>query len=433
MQIYLVGGAVRDRLLNIESHDKDFVVIGATVEQMLSLGYTQVGKDFPVFLHPKTGEEYALGRTERKSGSGYTGFTCDFNENVTLQEDLIRRDLTINAMAMDDDGNLYDPYHGKEDLNNKVLRHVSEAFVEDPLRVLRVARFHAKLHHLGFKIAPETLELMAKISNSGELKTLTSERVFLELNKALKTRSPHIFISTLRKCGALKEVMPEIDALFGVPAPAKWHPEIDTGIHSLMTLERVCTFTDNPVTRFGMLCHDLGKGITPKDKWPHHYNHGELGLIPLKSLCERLKVPVEYEQFAQIVVRYHSYMHNLYQSGAKGLVKLFDSIDAQRKPQRVEPFALCCKCDFLGRTGYENRAFPRYDHFLKMLEIYQSVTAKESVEAGFKGMEIKDDMTRRRVLAFESFINNLPQSETDNSDNERKATAEEIKESSFKL
>ena len=359
--------------------------------------------------------------------------TCDFNENVTLQEDLIRRDLTINAMAMDDDGNLYDPYHGKEDLNNKVLRHVSEAFVEDPLRVLRVARFHAKLHHLGFKIAPETLELMAKISNSGELKTLTSERVFLELNKALKTRSPHIFISTLRKCGALKEVMPEIDALFGVPAPAKWHPEIDTGIHSLMTLERVCTFTDNPVTRFGMLCHDLGKGITPKDKWPHHYNHGELGLIPLKSLCERLKVPVEYEQFAQIVVRYHSYMHNLYQSGAKGLVKLFDSIDAQRKPQRVEPFALCCKCDFLGRTGYENRAFPRYDHFLKMLEIYQSVTAKESVEAGFKGMEIKDDMTRRRVLAFESFINTLPQSETDNSDNERKATAEEIKESSFKL
>lgn len=422
MQIYLVGGAVRDKLLNIYCNDRDYVVVGSNVEQMKALGYTQVGKDFPVFLHPKSGEEYALARTERKTGSGYTGFNCDFNENITLEEDLIRRDLTINAMAMDESGNLIDPYHGKDDLENKLLRHVSEAFVEDPLRVLRVARFHARFHHLGFTVAKETLDLMKKIAKSGELRELTPERVFIELNKALKTRSPQIFISTLRECGALKEVLPEIDNLFGVPGPTRWHPEIDSGIHTLLTLKLVSEATEDPVTRFAMLCHDIGKGQTPTMQWPHHRIHSELGIKPLKYLCQRLKVPAEYEQFAHLVVLYHSEMHHLYNKGAEGIVTLLDKLDAQRKPERIEPFALCCKCDFLGREGFESRPFMRYVYFLEMFDIYQSVKARESVEAGYKGKDISVNMHNRRVEKIQEYLNKLPSCELDDSNNEKPAS-----------
>ena len=422
MQIYLVGGAVRDKLLGLEQSDRDYVVVGSNPEKMLSLGYSQVGHDFPVFLHPETHEEYALARTESKNGTGYLGFNCDFNENITLEEDLLRRDLTINAMAMDEEGNIIDPYHGLDDIKNRILRHVSDAFVEDPLRVLRVARFYAKFSHLGFTIADETKALMRKISRSGELSELTAERIFLELEKALKTKSPHKFILALREVEALKEVLPEIDKLFGIPGPKRWHPEIDSGIHTCMTLEKISLETEDPVVRFAMLCHDIGKGETPVVVWPCHKLHDKLGEKPLKVLCERLKVPSDYEQFAMVVVLNHSVMHNLYRRGAEGIVELLNAIDAWRKPQRVLPFAQCCKCAFIGRKGFENRPFPRLGYFMKMFEICNEVKAQEFVEKGFKGKDIGEQMFLKRVALVEEYCKTLPQGEIDNSENETPAT-----------
>ncbi|NLK84505.1 MAG: multifunctional CCA addition/repair protein [Aeromonadales bacterium] len=421
MQVYLVGGALRDKLLGIDNSDRDYVVVGSSVDEMKALGYSQVGKDFPVFLHPKTHEEYALARTERKNGQGYLGFNCDFNPNITLEEDLKRRDLTINAMAMDEKGNISDPFHGQDDLKNKVLRHVSEAFVEDPLRVLRVARFYAKLFSLGFSIAPETMSLMREIAHSGELKTLTPERVFLELEKALKTDNPERFILALREADALSEVLPEINKLFGVPGPIKWHPEIDSGIHTCMTLNIISKETCDPVTRFAMLCHDLGKGETPTILWPHHRIHNELGLKPLRCLCQRLKVPADYEQFAHLVVLYHSEMHHLYRKGALGIVNLFDKLDAWRKPERVKPFALCCKCDFLGRLGFENRPFLRSEYFLACFAICQTVKAKEFVEQGFTGADIKAQMSKKRVELVDEYLKTVPLDELNDSSNEKPA------------
>lgn len=270
-------------------------------------------------------------------------------------------------MAMDEDGNIIDPYHGQEDLKKKILRHVSDAFIEDPLRVLRVARFYARYYHLGFRIADETLELMRKIANSGELAELTPERVFLELQKALTTENPEQFILVLRKVDALKVVLPEVNKLFGIPGPIRWHPEIDSGLHTCMTLHKVSTLTKSTVVRFAMLCHDLGKGETPTVLWPHHRLHNQLGIKPLKCLCQRLRVPTDYEQFAYIVVLYHSEMHHLYRKGAQGIVSLLDKLDAWRKPERIEPFVLCCMCDFLGRKGFENRPFPRAQYFYPSL------------------------------------------------------------------
>lgn len=417
MQVYLVGGAVRDKLLEIEGADRDFVVVGATVEEMLAKGFTQVGKDFPVFLHPTTKEEYALARTERKNGKGYTGFVCDFNPNTTLEEDLSRRDLTINAIAQDQDGNLVDPFHGKEDLDNRILRHVSAAFIEDPLRVLRVARFAAKLHCFDFKIAPETLDLMAQISDSGELGALTPERVWIEFEKSLVTPNPEVFIEVLHHVGALKWVLPEIEALWGVPGPKRWHPEIDTFIHTLMTVHRLSFETESPVARFAMMCHDLGKALTPKKSWPHHKDHNLLGLKPLDELCSRLKVPNEYRDFAYIVVKYHSVIHHLYREGAEGVVKLLDDLDAWRRPERIKPWILCCKCDFLGRKGFESRPFPRADYLYEMFVICRTVKAQEFIEQGLKGIEIKLAMHKQRVALVEEFMQTLPSSELDDSAN----------------
>lgn len=413
MEVYLVGGAVRDRLLGLESGDRDYVVVGATIDEMLSKGYEQVGKDFPVFLHPKTHEEYALARTERKSGRGYTGFICDFNQETSLEDDLKRRDLTINAIAEDELGNIHDPYHGVEDLKARVLRHISPAFAEDPLRVLRVARFASRFHHLGFKVAEETLDLMKQLVISGELEALTAERVWIEFEKSLKTQNPEVFIEVLHYVGALKVLFPEIEALSGVPGPARWHPEIDTLVHSMMTLNRISYETDNPVTRFGMLCHDLGKALTPKDQWPHHKHHAELGVEPLKAMCQRLKAPREYLDFAYIVVLYHSRMHHLYRRGAEGVVKLLDSLDAWRRPERIKPWILCCKCDFLGRKGFENRPFPRAEYFYEIFSLCQTVTAKEFVAAGLKGVEIKEAMHNKRVQLVREFMQTLPHSEID--------------------
>lgn len=291
MKVYLVGGAVRDKLLGLPISDRDYVVVGTTPEAMLAKGFQQVGKDFPVFLHPKTHEEYALARTERKIGSGYTGFSCYSAPDVTIEDDLLRRDLTINAIAQSDTGELIDPHHGVRDLKNRVLRHVSDAFLEDPLRVLRVARFAARYYAQGFRIAPETMFLMQSMSETGELSHLTPERVWTETHKALMSNSPQIYFEVLRECGALAILFPEIDNLFGVPAPEKWHPEVDTGIHILMVMRVVATLSKDIDVRFAALCHDLGKGLTPKAVWPSHPQHGEAGIPLIIDLCERYKIP----------------------------------------------------------------------------------------------------------------------------------------------
>ena len=399
MKSYLVGGAVRDRLLGLPIKDKDWVVVGATPQQMLDAGYQQVGRDFPVFLHPDSHEEYALARTERKSGSGYTGFTCYAAPDVTLEQDLLRRDLTVNALAEDADGTIIDPYGGQRDLQQRILRHVSPAFAEDPLRVLRVARFAARYAHLSFRIADETLALMREMADAGELAHLTPERVWKETESALGTRNPQVFFQTLRDCGALKVLFPEIDALFGVPAPEKWHPEIDTGVHTLMTVSMAAMLSPDIDVRFATLCHDLGKGLTPKEFWPRHHGHGPAGVKLVEQLCQRLKVPNDMRELAKLVAEFHDLIHTLPILQPKTLVKLFDSIDAWRKPQRVEQIALTSEADVRGRTRFEACDYPQGRLLREAWIAAKSVGNKEVIEAGFKGPEIREELTRRRIQA----------------------------------
>ncbi|EJB8473631.1 multifunctional CCA addition/repair protein [Citrobacter freundii] len=403
MKIYLVGGAVRDALLGLPVKDKDWVVVGATPQEMLDAGYQQVGRDFPVFLHPQTREEYALARTERKSGSGYTGFTCYAAADVTLEADLQRRDLTINALARDDDGEIIDPYHGRRDLENRLLRHVSPAFSEDPLRVLRVARFAARYAHLSFRIADETLALMREMTAAGELAHLTPERVWKETENALTTRNPQVFFQVLHDCGALRVLFPEIDALFGVPAPAQWHPEIDTGIHTLMTLSMAAMLSPNVDIRFATLCHDLGKALTPKALWPRHHGHGPAGVKLVEQLCQRLRVPNDIRDLAKLVAEFHDLIHTFPILQPKTIVKLFDSIDAWRKPQRVEQIALTSEADVRGRTGFEAADYPQGRLLREAWQVAQTVPTKEVVEVGFKGPDIREELTRRRIAAVASW------------------------------
>ena len=399
MKSYLVGGAVRDGLLGLPVKDKDWVVVGATPQQMLDAGYQQVGRDFPVFLHPNSHEEYALARTERKSGSGYTGFTCYAAPDVTLEQDLLRRDLTVNALAEDADGTIIDPYGGRRDLEQRILRHVSPAFGEDQLRVLRVARFAARYAHLSFRIADETMVLMREMTDAGELAHLTPERVWKETENALGTRNPQVFFQTLRDCGALKVLFPEIDALYGVPAPAKWHPEIDTGVHTLMTLTMAAMLSPDIDVRFATLCHDLGKGLTPKALWPRHHGHGPAGVKLVEQLSLRLKVPNEMRDLAKLVAEFHDLIHTLPILQPKTLIKLFDSIDAWRKPQRVEQIALTSEADVRGRTHFEACDYPQGRLLREAWEVAKSVGNKEVIEAGFKGPEIREELTRRRIQA----------------------------------
>ena len=399
MKSYLVGGAVRDALLGLPVKDKDWVVVGATPQQMLDAGYQQVGRDFPVFLHPETHEEYALARTERKSGSGYTGFTCYAAPDVTLEQDLLRRDLTVNALAQDAEGNIVDPYHGQSDLRQRLLRHVSPAFSEDPLRVLRVARFAARYAHLSFRIADETMTLMRDMTDAGELEHLTPERVWKETEGALGTRNPQVFFQTLRDCGALKVLFPELDALYGVPAPAKWHPEIDTGIHTMMTLTMAAMLSPDIDIRFATLCHDLGKGLTPKALWPRHHGHGPAGVKLVEQLCARLRVPNEMRDLAKVVAEFHDLIHTFPILKPATIVKLFDSLDAWRKPQRVEQLALTSEADVRGRTGFEDCDYPQGRLLREAWEAAKSVANKEVIDAGFKGPEIREELTRRRIQA----------------------------------
>ncbi|MCG3884380.1 multifunctional CCA addition/repair protein [Photobacterium leiognathi] len=399
MQTYLVGGAVRDTLLGLTVTDKDWVVVGTTPEAMLAAGFEQIGSDFPVFLHPKTKQEHALARTERKSGHGYTGFVCYSAPDVTLEQDLLRRDLTINAIAQAPNGELIDPYHGQQDITDKVLRHVSPAFAEDPLRVLRVARFAARFAHLGFTVAPETMALMQEMVVSGELASLTPERVWKEWEKSLSSDDPQMFLTVLRQCGALAIVMPEIDALFGVPQPEKWHPEIDCGIHTLLVAKKAAELSTDKTIRFAAQVHDLGKALSPKDDLPHHKMHCRDGIKPIKALCQRLRVPNEYRDLALLVCEQHTKIHHAEEMRADTFIKIFDQIDAWRKPERVAQLATCCRADARGRTHFEQTPYPQADIFQAVFAIAQQVDVKAIVAAGFKSAEIREQLAAKRIEA----------------------------------
>ncbi|WP_282176921.1 multifunctional CCA addition/repair protein [Vibrio nereis] len=400
MHRYLVGGAVRDQLLKIDVYDRDWVVVGATPEQLIQQGYVAVGKEFPVFLHPSTKEEHALARTERKVGAGYTGFECYFAPDVTLEEDLLRRDLTINAMAQDPDGNIIDPFNGQRDLHDRILRHVSDAFIEDPLRVLRVARFAAKLAHLGFTIADETLDLMRSIAQSGELDHLTPERIWQEWQKSLSTQDPQVFIDVLKQCDALKIVLPELDRLFGVPQPEKWHPEIDTGQHTLLVAKQAALLSSSLPVRFAAQVHDLGKGITPEKEWPSHKMHCHTGLKLIRALCERVRVPNEYRDLALMVCEQHSNIHRAAELRAETKLKILNKFDVWRKPERLNDILLCCMADSRGRTGYGDIDYPQKDIFEAAYQAALSVNVQDIIKDGFKGAAIREEMEKRRIQAI---------------------------------
>jgi len=411
LDIYLVGGAVRDKLLNRAVKDNDYLVVGATVEQMLMLGFNQVGKDFPVFLHPQSKQEYALARTERKQGQGYTGFACNASPDVTIEQDLLRRDLTVNAMAMSEDGTLIDPYHGQQDLKNRILRHVSDAFIEDPLRVLRVARFAARYHNDGFTIAAETLELMTQISKSGELATLSPERVWQEMQRALSEgegsdteQHPEIFFQILHQCQALKALWPELDVLWGVPNPAQWHPEICSGVHTMMVLQQAVILTANhknkTAIRFATLCHDLGKGQTASEHWPSHRGHEKAGLPLVEKISKQLKVPTYCKQLALKVCEHHLHSHKAFQLKASTLLRIFNQLDVWRKPQEFDDFLIACKSDFLGRLGFENKPYPQEKYLKDAAQAATEVDTKVFVEQGLPGIAIKEAIAKARLLAI---------------------------------
>ena len=357
MKIYLVGGAVRDRLLGRPFSERDFVVVGATPDELVAQGFRPVGKDFPVFLHPRTGEQYALARTERKTGPGYYGFATRFSPDVTLEEDLVRRDLTVNAMAEDEHGEIVDPHGGRRDLEVRVLRHVSDAFVEDPLRVLRVARFATRFAALGFTVAPETLDLMRRIVASGEVASLVPERIWVETERALGEANPVVYFEVLRACGALDAVFPEIAALFGIPQPAKWHPEIDTGVHTLQVLDVAAELATDTTVRFAALVHDVGKGLTPPEQWPRHIGHEEAGARLIERMCARLKVPNEHRELAVLVARHHALVHRAAELRPGTVLELLEATDAFRRPERFDRMLVACEADARGR-GPERRAAP---------------------------------------------------------------------------
>ena len=414
MKVYLVGGAVRDQLLGLPVKDRDWIVVGAVPATLLSLGYQQVGKDFPVFLNPKTKEEYALARTERKSSAGYTGFICDFSPTITLEQDLIRRDLTINAMAQSEDGEIIDPYDGKQDLENRILRHISPAFSEDPLRVLRVARFAARYHSLGFKIASETLSLMAKLAQLGELQHLTAERVWLETEKALNEKNPEIYFETLHKTGALRVLFPEIDALYGVPNPVKHHPEVDSFIHTMLVLKQAVNLTENnPIlnksaVRFAAICHDLGKALTPQNILPHHYGHEQAGIKPTRTLCKRLKVASYFQELAELTCEFHTHIHKAFELRAETVITLFNRFDVWRKPLRFQEFLQVCLSDTRGRTGFETKDYPQIDYINQLLHVANEVDVQQVIADGFEKQEIRNELTKRRILAVKQTKANYP-------------------------
>nr|WP_298115140.1 multifunctional CCA addition/repair protein [uncultured Pseudomonas sp.] len=403
MQIYKVGGAVRDRLLGREVSEVDWVVVGATAEQMQELGYRPVGADFPVFLHPQTGEEYALARTERKSGRGYGGFVFHASPDVSLEDDLIRRDLTINAIAEDDHGQLIDPYGGQRDLAARVLRHVSPAFAEDPMRVLRVARFAARYAPLGFGVAPETLALMRQLSESGELNALTPERSWKEISRALLEPRPDVFIQVLRDCGALNVLLPEVDALFGVPQPPAHHPEIDTGVHVLDVLRQCAEHRQSLAVRWACLLHDVGKGLTPEADWPRHIDHERRGLKLIEEINQRCKAPRECQELALLVGEYHTHGHRAQELKASTLLELLQHFDVFRRPQRFEEFIAACEMDARGRKGLEHRAYPQADYLRGAMQAARAVAVQPLLAQGFKGPQLGEALRLERLNALKAY------------------------------
>ncbi|HUX74208.1 MAG TPA: multifunctional CCA addition/repair protein [Steroidobacteraceae bacterium] len=400
MQVYLVGGAVRDALLGLPVRERDWVVVGGTREELLALGYREVGRDFPVFLHPQTHEEYALARVERKTAPGYRGFEFRFGAEVTLQEDLGRRDLTINAIARAADGALIDPYGGRRDLAARLLRHVSGAFIEDPLRVLRVARFAARFASLGFKVADETLALMRAIVERGEVCALVAERVWQETELALRAGAPAEYFRVLRACGALQVIFPELDALFGVPQPPAWHPEIDTGIHTLMVLEQAARLSDDCKVRFAALVHDLGKGQTPPQEWPRHHGHENRGVALIGALASRLRIPAQFGELASIVARCHGLVHRAFELLPATLLELFEQADAFRRPQRFDAALIACEADSRGRTGFEMRPYPQRAYVTAARDAAAAIKPTQQDLALYKGAEIAGEMRRRRRVAI---------------------------------
>jgi len=400
MKIYLVGGAVRDKLLGLEPHERDWVVVGASAEEMLAAGYQQVGKDFPVFLHPETHDEYALARTERKTAPGYHGFDVHASPEVTLEEDLLRRDLTINAIAEDADGNLIDPFNGQADIEAGVLRHVSPAFSEDPVRILRIARFAARFAQWGFHVSHSTNKLMRNMVNAGEVDALVPERVWAETDKALATDHPEKFFKVLRGCGALTRIYPEIDALFGVPQPEKYHAEIDTGVHVMMVLHQACLLSKQRPTRFAALAHDLGKATTPDDILPSHHGHEERGIQLVKDLCKRIKAPNEYRDLAVQTAKYHTHCHRAAELKASTLLKTLMGMDAFRRPERFDEFLLACTADARGRKGHEQDDYPQARLFKAAQLACLKIDNKRFIEKGLEGKAIAEALYNERVRAI---------------------------------
>lgn len=411
MQVYLVGGAVRDRLLGLPVHERDWVVVGATPQDLEKQGYVSVGRDFPVFLHPQTHEEYALARLERKVAPGYRGFETRFSPEVTLEEDLKRRDLTINAMAqrITDEtnsgslaatGTLIDPHGGHRDLEARLLRHVSEAFVEDPVRILRVARFAARFADLGFRVADETRELMRQMVNSGEADALVAERVWQETERALATSRPEVFFEVLRDCGALAVMFPEIDALFGVPQPPKWHPEIDTGVHVMMVVRCAARLSASVTVRFAALMHDLGKAKTPQDRWPSHHGHEELGVPLIEALADRLKIPNECRELAILAARHHGVVHRASELRPATVLELLEKTDAFRRPERFAELLLACESDARGRAGLEDRPYPQADYFRRARDAAAAVVLQPADREGLDGAAIGKKIHAMRLAAI---------------------------------
>lgn len=400
METYLVGGAVRDELLGLPVGERDWVVVGATQEDMERAGFRPVGRDFPVFLHPDSHEEYALARTERKTAPGYRGFAVNASPEVTLEEDLLRRDLTVNAIARAPDGRLVDPWGGVRDLEARVLRHVSPAFAEDPVRILRTARLAARFSELGFTVAPDTMQLMRDMVAAGEADALVPERVWQETRRALESAHPDVFLAVLRECGALAAVFPEIDALFGVPQPARWHPEVDTGRHMLLCMRAAARLGLDVETRFAVLLHDLGKGTTPPQFWPAHHGHEDRSVTLARRMCERLRAPTSFRELAEIVARYHGLCHRAAELRPATLLKLLEGTDALRRPERFAKFLLACEADLKGRDGLEDAPYPQADLLRRAQAAAASVDPQPLVAAGFKGEALRAQLRALRVEAI---------------------------------
>ena len=398
---YLVGGAVRDALLGLQAAERDWVVVGSTPAEMLDNGFKQVGASFPVFLHPKSGEEYALARTEKKQGHGYHGFSVDFHPGVTLEEDLQRRDLTINAIARDEYGNLVDPYGGQRDLEQKILRHVSGAFIEDPLRVLRVARFAARFRRFGFRVHESTMALMREITQSGELRHLVAERVWREIEMAMKTEKPSVFVRVLRECGALEALLPEVDRLFGVPQPEKYHPEIDTGIHLLMALDAAADLSQGAANVvFAVLLHDLGKGITPAAELPSHIGHESAGVPLVDAVCSRLKVPNAVHDLSRKVCLLHLKCHRMLEVRPLTALRLLEKLDVFRQPRLLPDFVMACEADYRGRKGLQDRVYPQGAYLQQVYQAAAEIRARDLDLDGLSGPEVGERLRQARLEAI---------------------------------